>query len=131
MADEDASTFAIRQRPTRRYPRRGGVEYEGGTVFEVTPAAPREDGTLAVLVESVLEDEPYRYGDWFDLPMPLYLVHDDDTGDTFRVAVRDCRVEFHVLPATDPPGLRALYDRLAARSDCGWSVASRTAADES
>ena len=119
-------TFAIRQRPTRRYPRRGGVEYEGGTVFEVTPAAPREDGALAILVESVLEDEPYRYGDWFDLPMPLYLVHDDDTGDTFRVAVRDGVVEFHVLPATEPPGLRRLYERLREATDCEWSVSAHT-----
>ena len=126
MAHEDASTFAIRQRPTRRYPRRGGVEYEGGTVFEVTPAPPREDEALAALVESVLEADPYHYGDWFDLPMPLYLVHDDDTGDTFRVTVRDGVVEFHVLPATDPPGLRRLYDRLVAATDCEWSVNSRT-----
>ena len=126
MADEDASTFAIRQRPTRRYPRRGGVEYEGGTVFEVTPTPPRGDGALAAVVESVLEDDPYRYGDWFDLPMPLYLVHDDDTGDTFRVAVRDGVVEFHVLPATEPPGLRRLYERLREATDCEWSVSSRT-----
>ena len=130
MADEDASTFAIRQRPTRRYPRRGGVEYEGGTVFEVTPAAPREDGALAVLVESVLEDDPYRYGDWFDLPMPLYLVHDDETGDTFRVAVRDGVVEFHVLPATEPLGLRRLYERLREATDCEWTVETRTDADD-
>jgi len=131
VADEDASTFAIRQRPTRRYPRRGGVEYEGGTVFEVTPAAPREDGALAILVESVLEDEPYRYGDWFDLPMPLYLVHDDDTGDTFRVSVRDGRVELHVLPATAPDGLRALYERLdAATDDTEWRVDCRSSPPE-
>ena len=129
MADEDASTFAIRQRPTRRYPRRGGVKYEGGTVFEVTPAAPREDGTLAALVESVLEDDPYRYGDWFDLPMPLSLVHDHETGDTFRVAVRDGVVEFHVLPATEPPGLRRLYDRLTAATDREWTVETRSEAD--
>ena len=131
MADEEAPRFVISERPTRRYPRRGGVEYEGETVFVLEPDADVSDAALAELLKSVLEAGPYQYGDWFDLPMPLYLVHDDDTGDTFRVAVRDCRVEFHVLPATDPPGLRALYDRLAARSDCGWSVASRTAADES
>ena len=129
MADEDASTFAIRQRPTRRYPRRGGVEYEGGMVFEVTPTPPRGDGALAAVVESVLEDDPYRYGDWFDLPMPLYLVHDDETGDTFRVAVRDGVVEFHVLPATEPPGLRRLYDRLTAATDREWTVKTRTDAD--
>ena len=34
-------------------------------------------------------------------------------------------VEFHVLPATDPPGLRRLYDRLVAATDCEWSVEIR------
>jgi hypothetical protein len=126
VADEETPSFAIRQRPTRRYPRRGGVEYEGETVFILEPDADVADAALSESLESVLEAGPYRYGDWFDLPMPLYLVHDDDTGDTFRVAVRDGRVEFHVLPATDPPGLRALYERILARSDHGWSVDSRT-----
>ena len=126
MADEETPTFAIRQRPTRRYPRRGGVEYEGESVFRLVPATDVDDAALADLLESVLSADGYRYGDWFDLPMPLYLVHDDDTGDTFRVAVRDGRVEFHVLPATEPPGLRRLYERLLEATDCGWSVHSHT-----
>ncbi|PSP79764.1 hypothetical protein BRC88_07970 [Halobacteriales archaeon QS_4_69_225] len=126
MADEETPTFAIRQRPTRRYPRRGGVEYEGESVFRLVPAADVDDAALADLLESVLSVDGYRYGDWFDLPMPLYLVHDDDTGDTFRVAVRDGRVEFHVLPATEPPGLRRLYERLREATDCEWSVNSHT-----
>ena len=126
MVDEETPTFAIRQRPTRRYPRRGGVEYEGESVFRLVPATDVDDAALADLLESVLSTDGYRYGDWFDLPMPLYLVHDDDTGDTFRVAVRDGRVEFHVLPATEPPGLRRLYERLLEATDCEWSVNSHT-----
>jgi hypothetical protein len=122
VADDDAPTFAIPERPVRRYPRRGGVEYEGKTVFSLTPTDDYEDPELASLVEAVLEDDPYRYGDWFDLPMPLYLVHDEETGDTFRVAVRDGCVEFHVLPNTDSAGLRALYERLVARTDTAWHV---------
>ncbi|WP_336133936.1 hypothetical protein [Natronomonas amylolytica] len=125
MADDDTPTFAISDRPVRRYPRRGGVEYEGETVFAVTPADDYDDPQLAALVESVLDEGPYRYGDWFDLPMPLYLVHDEETGDTFRVAVRDGSVEFHVLPNTDSAGLRALYERLVARSDATWRVRRR------
>jgi hypothetical protein len=58
--------------------------------------------------------------------MPLYLVHDDETGDTFRVAIRDGVVEFHVLPETSPAGLRDLYERLVAASDTTWSVTCRT-----
>lgn len=120
MADDDTPTFAIPEPPVRRYPRRGGVEYEGQTVFSLTPADPLDDPELASLVRSVLEGGPYRYGDWFDLPMPLYLVHDDVTGDTFRVAVRDGDVEFHVLPDTEPEGLRRLYDRLVDASEMTW-----------
>ncbi|MFT4885339.1 MAG: hypothetical protein ACI8U4_002862 [Natronomonas sp.] len=122
MADDDAPTFAIHERPVRRYPRRGGVEYEGKTVFSLTPTDDYEDPELASLVEAVLDDDPYRYGDWFDLPMPLYLVHDEETGDTFRVAVRDGRIELHVLPNTDSAGLRALYERLVTRSETTWHV---------
>lgn len=125
MAEDDTPTFAIPRSPVRRYPRRGGVEYEGETVFSLTPPGSFDDPELAALVESVLEDGPYRYGDWFDLPMPLYLVHDDETGDTFRVAVRDGDVEFHVLPDTRPAGLRALYDRLESATGDAWSVERR------
>lgn len=125
MADDDTPTFAIPEPPVRRYPRRGGVEYEGQTVFSLTPADPLDDPELASLVRSVLEGDPYRYGDWFDLPMPLYLVHDDGTGDTFRVAVRDGDVELHVLPDTEPEGLRRLYDRLVDASETTWYVERR------
>jgi hypothetical protein len=124
-ADEPPS-FAIPTRPERRYRRRGGVEYEGGTVFSLRPDAALGEPSLGSLVESVLDRGPYRYGDWFDLPMPLYLVHDDGTADTFRVAVRDGAVELHVLPGTDSAGLRAFYDRLAAASETGWTVSRRT-----
>lgn len=118
--------FAIPRRPERRYPRGGGVRYEGETVFTLSPTVDRSDETLVELVESVLGEAPYTYGDWFDLPMPLFLVHDDETGDTFRVAVRDGAVEFHVLPETDEAGLSALYDRLDGTSDCSWQVDCRT-----
>ena len=125
MAD-DKPTFRIAQRPTRRYPRRSGVEYEGETVFTLTPSVEYGDESLAKLVESVLERSPYRYGDWFDLPMPLYVVHDDETSDTFRVAVRDGAVELHVLPETESEGLRAFFERVTAASETTWSVACRT-----
>lgn len=124
MADEPS--FEISSRPTRRFSRQT-VEYEGETVFELHPDPETADATLANLVEEVLGREPYRYGDWFELPMPLYLVHDGETGDTFRVAIRDGRVEFHVLPATGSAGLRALYKRLKAETDRQWSVRCRTA----
>jgi hypothetical protein len=58
--------------------------------------------------------------------MPLYLVHDDRTGDTFRVGIRDGAVELHVLPETESAGLAAFYDRLAATAGTGWSVSRRT-----
>jgi hypothetical protein len=122
-----AERFAIPARPDRRYPRSGGVEYVGGTVFSFDPGVDRTEEELAGLLESVLDAESYRYGDWFDLPMPLYLVHDDSTHDTFRVAVRDGRVELHVLPETDSEGVRALHDRLveAGEETFEWRVERR------
>jgi len=119
-------TFDIPARPDRRYPSFSGLRYEGETVFTLVPEPSREDERLAALVERVLASDHYRYGDWFDLPMPLYLVHDDGTGDTFRVAVRDGTVELHVLSQTEPAGLRALYERLDRASDCAWTVERRT-----
>ena len=119
-------TFDIPSRPDREFPHSGGVTYTGETVFSLTPTASRSDQALTERVEAVLASEPYTYGDWFDLPMPLYLVHDEETGDVFRVAVRDGTVEFHVLPATDSAGLQALYDRLRAASDTEWRVSCRT-----
>ena len=122
---EDPS-FAIPRHPERRYSRHAGLEYEGTTVFSLSPTAERENGTLDDLLKSVLDGNAYIYGDWFDLPMALYLVHDTGTGDVFRVSVRDGAIEFHVLPETSSGGLRALYGRLADRSGHGWNVECRT-----
>jgi hypothetical protein len=121
--DGDGGQFHIPERPTRTYPRDGGVEYVGGTVFSLSPAADRDDAALAELVEAVLSAEAYRWGDWFDLPMPLYLVHDDTTHDTFRVSVRDGRVRLHVLPETESAGLRAFFERLGDHGE--WAVERR------
>ncbi len=115
-------SFAIPVRPTRSYPYSGGVEYEGGTLFRLTPDGNYSNDELATLTETVLEEGPYRYGDFFTLPMPLYLVRDDDTGDVFRVSIRDGTVRLHVLPETEPAGLRAIYDRLIEETDCDWQV---------
>ncbi|WP_225870726.1 hypothetical protein [Halosegnis rubeus] len=98
--------------PERSHSRARGMEYEGGTVFVFVPR--RSDG-LAEQVQELLDAGPYRYGDWFDLPMPLFLVHDDDTDDTFRLGVREERVELHVRSATSPAGVEAFHDRLTGR----------------
>ncbi len=124
----DAPSFDIPARPERRFPASGGLEYDGGAMFVLDPDADGGDGdpsdaALASRVEAVLGDGPYRFGDFVELPMPLYLVRDDGTGDVFRVSVRDGSVRLHVLPETDSAGLRAFYDRLAAASDCEWTVA--------
>jgi hypothetical protein len=117
-------SFDIPARPQRRYPYSGGVEYEGETVFTLTPTEDRDEEALMGLVESIVTDA-YTYGDWFDLPMPLFLVHDDETGDVFRVAIRDGTVELHVLPATESEGLRRFYDRLLEESRMSWHVECR------
>lgn len=118
--------FAIPRRPQRRYPHSGGVEYEGETVFTLTPTPAQPDDRVRSLVEGVLAGDRYTYGDWFDLPMPLYLVNDEETGDVFRVSIRDGVVRLHVLPATDPPGLRGLFERLRATTDeVTWQVDCR------
>lgn len=118
--------FDIPAHPERRYPYEGGVEYDGSTVFVLRPSRERSDDCLRALVETTLSDGPYRHGDFVDLPMPLYLVRDDETDDVFRVSVRDGRIRFHVLPETESAGLRALYRRLAAQSDADWQVQCRT-----
>ncbi|EMA41383.1 hypothetical protein [Halococcus hamelinensis] len=115
-------SFTIPRRPERRYSRHAGLEYEGTTVFSLSPAADHTDDDLDDLLRGVFDDGPYTYGDWFDLPMALYLVHDTGTSDVFRVAVRDGRIEFHVLPETDPAGLRNLYRRLSERTGHRWTV---------
>jgi hypothetical protein len=116
------SLFAIPVRPERTFPFSGGVTYEGETTFVLAPESGRDTDQLVELVEGVLADGPYRYGDFFNLPMPLYLVRDDQTRDVFRLSVRDGSVRLHVLPDTEPAGLRAMYDRLADHSGVDWTV---------
>ena len=165
-----APSFDIPARPERHFPGTGGVEYRGGTVFELVPAAEEvagaendetseadrtqanrpdadrteanrpdanrsdtdhpdadlADADLVQTVDEVLGAGPYQYGDFHELPMPLWLVRDRETGDAFRVAVRNGEVQLHVLPRTDAPGLRAFYERLeAASEDHGWRVRTR------
>jgi hypothetical protein len=119
-------SFAIPARPTRRFPYDEGVSYEGSVVFRLDPRPDQDHDTLRGLVEDVLASGPYRFGDFFDLPMPLYLVRDDETGDVFRVSVRNNRVRLHVLPATESAGLRAFYERLGAASEADWRVDCHT-----
>lgn len=128
---DSTPSFAIPERPRRRYPFSGGVEYEGGTTFLLVPTEERSNDRLTRLVEAILESGPYRYGDFFNLPMPLYLVKDENTDDVFRVSIRDGRLRFHVLPETEPEGLRAMYERIDARTDVGWQVECRTESDVS
>jgi hypothetical protein len=118
---EDPS-FAIPVRPERTYPYSGGVEYEGETVFRLVPTADRSTAEVADIAATVLESGPYRYGDFLNLPMDLYLVRDDETGDVFRLSVRDGEIRLHVLPATESAGLRAVYDRIDGHTDSAWRV---------
>lgn len=119
-------TFAIPVRPERRFPGRGGVEYEGDTTFRLTPDGDHDGPSLESLVEATLADGPYRSADFHELPMTLWLVRDDETADVFRVSVRDGSVRLHVLPETEPAGLRRFYDRVTARSGSAWQVECRT-----
>jgi hypothetical protein len=119
-------SFSIPVRPERTYPFSGGVTYEGETTFVLAPEADLTTDSLRRLVADVLADGPYRYGDFLNLPMPLYLVKDDQTSDVFRLSVRDGSVRLHVLPDTESAGLRAMYDRLVAESGTGWSVECRS-----
>lgn len=125
MTSGDPS-FHIPGRPQRTYPRSGGLEYEGQTVFELVPDEDRANDRLDDLVLTVIEDGPYRSGDFLELPMVLYLVRDEETADVFRVVVRDGAIQLHVLPETESAGLRRFYDRLCERSACGWRVECRT-----
>jgi len=118
-------SFEIPVRPRRTFPFQGGVEYEGSTTFVLRPTQQPSE-PVTELVERLLADGPYRYGEFLSLPMPLFLVKDRETGDVFRLSVRDGTVRLHVLPATDPAGLRALYDRLADRTGVEWGVECRT-----
>ena len=119
-------SFTIPARPTRRYPHGSGVEYEGGTEFELIPDREYTETALAAVVTDILAAGPYRYGDFHDLPMPLWLVRDEGTTDVYRVAVRDGTVRLHVLPETESAGLRRFYDRLCTNDpSLSWAVDRR------
>ncbi|MXR52611.1 hypothetical protein GRX03_13475 [Halovenus sp. WSH3] len=120
-------SFTIPSRPQRRYPYSGGVEYEGQTIFRLIPSRSRSNEQLSAALEQTLDAGPYRYGDFYNLPMALFLVRDEGTGDVFRASVRDGRIRLHVLPETGSAGLRRLYDRLVERSDCEYRVECETA----
>ena len=119
-------SFTIPAHPQRNFPSRGNLEYEGETVFRLTPTADLDASDLESLVETVLDDGPYRSGDFLELPMALWLVRDDETADVFRVSIRDGSVRLHVLPSTESAGLRRFYDRLVDGSGCDWHVECRT-----
>jgi hypothetical protein len=124
-------SFSIPARPTRRYPHGSGVEYEGGTEFELTPDGDQTEAELSATVTGILEGGPYRYGDFHDLPMPLWLVRDEETTDVFRVAVRDGTVRLHVLPTTESDGLRRFFERLQdAEGSLSWRVDRRVEGGE-
>jgi hypothetical protein len=119
-------SFSIPARPTRRFPHGSGVEYEGGTAFELLPDSEFTEPALGAVVTDILADGPYRYGDFHDLPMPLWLVRDEGTADVFRVAVRDGTVRLHVLPETESEGLRRFYERLCEETpSLRWTVDRR------
>lgn len=124
MSAEDP--FAITARPERSFPSAGGMEYQGGTSFLLEPTPSTREGPLADAVVALLESGPYQFGDFHDLPMPLWLVRDRETTDTFRVVVRDGTVRLHVLPRTESDGLRRFYRRLEDHTDADWSVTRRT-----
>lgn len=113
----DDPSFEIPVRPECEY-REGGVERTGGTVFRLVPA----DGSVGDRVERVLAGGRYTAGDWFDLPAPVYLVHDGNLGTVFRVVVFGDRVELRVTSTTDSRGLSAFYEALVAESDVEWGV---------
>lgn len=123
---DDAPTFEIPRRPKRTYPYDGGVEYEGGTIFRLSPAPDFADDELRTLVEEVLGGRRYTFGDWFDLPAPVYLVHDERHSTAFRVVIRYGAVELHVLPETAGEALRQIYARLCEESECVWRVECET-----
>jgi hypothetical protein len=123
---DDAPTFDIPRRPERTYPRESGVEYEGGTIFRLAPDPEVPEAELSTLVEEVLDGERYTYGDWFELPAPVYLVHDERHSTAFRVVIRYGTVEFHVLPETVQEALRGMYSQLCKSAECSWRVECET-----
>ncbi|WEL22221.1 hypothetical protein [Halorhabdus sp. BNX81] len=120
----DDPSFAIAARPSREYDRAGRLSYEGGTTFRIEPVGGSMPELQAV-VDRVLDTGPYRHGDFLELPMVVYLVRDEETGDVFRVSIRNGAVRLHVLPETEAEGLRRFYEQLSEHSDCEWNVEDR------
>ena len=118
--------FTIPSRPRREYDRAGRLSYEGQTLFRLEPDDSATNGELQTLLDRVLEAGPYRHGDFLDLPMLIYLVRDETTGDVFRVSIRDGTIRLHVLPETESPGLRRLFERLREGADYEWAVHRET-----
>ncbi|PSP81627.1 hypothetical protein BRC81_00125 [Halobacteriales archaeon QS_1_68_20] len=112
-------------RPERNYTPTGGVEYVGETAFHLKPDPELAVDELEAALADVLDADRYVRGDWFDLPRPVFLVHDEPVSTSFRVVVRSGRVELHVLPSTEAAGLRELFDRLRAETDVDWTVDCR------
>ena len=119
-------SFSIPSRPQRRYPYSGGVEYEGRTIFRLLPDQSLSAERLDELLEATLDAGPYRYGDFLNLPLTLYLVRDEETSDVFRVSIRDGCIRLHVLPEPGSAGLRSFYERLTDRTETGWRVDCQT-----
>ncbi|WP_330632279.1 hypothetical protein [Halocatena halophila] len=112
--------FEIPARPERRFTG-NTLRYDGDVTFTLTATDP-DDHPLEQTITRVLEEGPYRYGDWFDLPIPVWLVHDADRNDTFRVSISDGAVRLHVLPGTTGSGLEAFYGRLVDRTGTQWEI---------
>lgn len=121
----DNPPFDIPVRPERRYTRSGGVEYEGGTTFHLVSKPSLSADELESILTNVLDNERYVLGDWFDLPRPVFLVHDRTVSTAFRVVVRSGRLELHVLPSTDSAALKAIFDQLRETTDVEWNVLYR------
>ena len=122
---DSTSRFDIPARPERRY-RSGGVSHEGGTAFYLIPEPSLSVEELDEHLSGVLGGTRYVKGDWFDFPMPVYLVHDREVSTAFRTVVREGRIELHVLPKTDSTGLEALFRALCDRTAVEWTVECHT-----
>lgn len=118
----DDPSFDVPERPERHYPASGGVEYESGVVFSLSPTSDPEGASLVDLLADVLDDDRYVRGDFFDLPAPAYLVRDTALGTSFRTVVRKGGIQLHVLPHTDTTALENLYRALDDATDVEWSV---------
>lgn len=130
MGDERISdqAFSIDHRPVREFDRSGSPSVHGGMEFQLSPA--RSDVDARAAVRSVLEDERYVVGDWFDLPQPVHLVHDREAGGAFRVAVRGNTITFAVLPSTTEAALETMHRRLVDVTESTWEIEREVLGDQ-